>query len=124
MSNRSRFVRSFAAAVALFGFTTVVSAGGPPLGHVFVIVLENTLYSSVTPASMPYLTSLAAGGVSLDQMYGVDHASLTDYIAMTSGHESTALTRADCFFYNCVYEPPDDVNIADQLEGASLTWKG
>ncbi len=126
MSTRYRFVRWFAAALLLGAVArpTPSRAGGPPLGHVFVIVLENTQYSAVTPASMPYLTSVAAGGVSLDQMYGVDHASLTDYIAMTSGHESTALTRADCFLYNCIYEPPDDVNIADQLEAAGLTWKG
>ena len=128
MSNRSHTARSFAVAVALGALVLSgprpTIAGGPPLGHLFVIVLENTAYSSVTPASMPYLTSVAAGGVSLDQMYGVDHASLSDYIAMTSGNASTATTRADCFLYNCVYEPPNDVNIADQLEGAGLTWKG
>ena len=83
-------------------------AATTPLGHVFVVVLENTRYTNVTPASMPYLTSLGATGVSLGQMYGVDHASLTNYIAMASGHASNALTRADCFSYNCVYDPPDD----------------
>jgi cysteine-rich repeat protein len=129
MSNRLHTARRSLAAAFVLGASLLVaprvsSAGGPPLGHVFIVVLENTLYSAVTPASMPYLTSLAAGGVTLDQMYAVDHASLTNYVAVTSGTEANALTRADCFFHNCVYEPPNDVNVADQLEGAGLTWKG
>ncbi len=130
MSNERRTVARWFLGAAitmaslLLGGPRPVAAGGPPLAHVFIVVLENKTFSVITPTSMPYLTSLGAGGVSLDQMYGVDHASLTNYVAMVSGHASNALTQADCPSYDCVYEPPDDVNLGDQLEAAGLTWKG
>jgi hypothetical protein len=92
------------------------------LKHVFVIVLENYKAEDVTPASAPYLTRLAAKGVTLDAMYGVDHASLTNYVAMTSGNSPNAKTQADCFQYDCIFEPPTDRNIGDQLEARHLDW--
>ena len=64
------------------------------LKNVFVIVLENYKAEDVTPTAAPYLASLAEQGVTLDAMYGVDHASLTNYIAMTSGNAPTAKTQA------------------------------
>ena len=73
---------------------------------------------------MPYLHSLSSQGVLLNNMYGVSHALLTNYIAMTSGNAANAKTKADCFSYDCVYESPDDTNIGDQLEGAGYSWKG
>lgn len=93
------------------------------IDHVFTIVLENYKAEDVTPASAPYLTELATKGVTLDAMYGVDHLSLTNYIAMTSGQTPNAKTKADCFFYDCIFEAPDDANIGDQLEGAGYDWK-
>ncbi len=100
--------------------------------HVVVVVLENTSYKSLMnkgrsgparPKDMPYLASLAARGVTLDRMYATDHDSLTNYVAMTSGHSSNAKTRDDCPDYDCVYPPGRDDNIADQLEARGLTWK-
>jgi hypothetical protein len=92
------------------------------LKHVFVIVLENYKAEDVTPTSAPYLTGLAAQGVTLDAMYGVDHASLTNYIAMTSGNTPNAKTQSDCFQYDCIFEAPTDRNIGDQLEARHLDW--
>src|SRR6478672_5547247 len=97
------------AVVAAIGVTAALSVSGAgahgargPKGrsglkHVFVIVLENYKAEDVTPTAAPYLASLAAQGVTLDAMYGVDHASLSNYIAMTSGNTPNAKTQADCF---------------------------
>ena len=93
------------------------------LQHVFVIVLENYKAEDVTPTAAPYLTRLAQQGVTLDAMYGVDHASLSNYIAMTSGNAPNAKTQADCFQYDCIFEPPTDRNLADQLEARHRDWK-
>ena len=68
-----------------------------PVKHVFVVVLENASASEVASptfsTTMPYLSSLAAKGVSLDQMYAIDHVSLGNYIGMTSGYEANAKTK-------------------------------
>lgn len=95
--------------------------------HVFVVVLENSTYDEITgptaATTMPYLTSLAAKGVTLDQMFAVDHASLGNYIALTSGYEANDKTKADCFQYDCVYPTGQDDNVANQLEAKHITWK-
>ena len=99
----------------------------PKIDHVIVVVLENTTAEDVLvnkKSQAPFLNSLAARGAQLDAMYGVDHASLPNYLAMISGHSSTAATRADCFVYSCVYEHGKDETVADQMEAKGLTWKG
>ena len=96
---------------------------GSALKHVFIVVLENYKTEDVTPAAMPYLAGLTQRGVTLDEMYGVDHFSLSNYIAMTSGNAPNASTKADCFQYDCIFEAPTDRNIGDQLEERGLTWK-
>ena len=65
------------------------------LKHIFHIVLENYKAEDVTPAAAPYLASLTQQGVTLDEMYAVDHLSLSNYIAMTSGNTPNA-SSADC----------------------------
>ena len=95
----------------------------PRVGHVWIFVFENTNYAQVTPKEMPYFSARAAEGVTLSKMYGVGHFSLTNYIAMASGHEPNDKTKADCFAYDCIYGSGEDDNIADQLEKAQLTWK-
>src|SRR4029078_10444731 len=128
--HRAPLTRALAAtAVAVMLATTIGTVAGARshgragLKHVFVIVLENYKAEDVTPAAAPYLTGLARTGVTLDQMFGVDHASLTNYIAMTSGQPPNAKTRADCFQYDCIFEGPTDRNIGDQLEARHLGWK-
>ena len=119
-------------AAGLFAVGTTASAPAgatpPAVGHVFTIVLENHSWEQVMGATgqakAPYLHSLESQGVLLDQMYGVDHASLTNYIAMTSGNASNADTRADCIAHYCPYPAGQDANIGDQLEAAGRTWKG
>ena len=93
------------------------------LKHIFHIVLENYKAEDVTPAAAPYLNSLTQQGVTLDEMYAVDHLSLSNYIAMTSGNTPNAATKGDCFQYDCIFEAPLDRNIGDQLEERGRSWK-
>jgi hypothetical protein len=119
------------------------SAAPPPIGHVWVIVLENTSYAeSFGPTSKaPYFSrDLPAQGALLTQYYGVTHFSLGNYIAMLSGQPSNPQTQADCLRYTnfqggadvgdgvlagtgCVY-PAETRTLADQLRVKGLTNKG
>src|SRR6187200_1733751 len=118
-------------------------SGPPPVGHVFVIVLENenadTTFGANSPA--PYLSqTLPTRGAFLPDFYAVTHESLGNYIAMVSGQGSNIETQADCQIYSdfsggvigldgqalgqgCVY-PATVKTIADQLEARGLSWKG
>jgi phosphatidylinositol-3-phosphatase len=118
------------------------SAALPPIGHVFVIVLENesasTTFGAGSPA--PYLSStLRSEGAYLPNYYGVGHESNDNYIAMISGQAPTAQNQADCQFFDnlepgtigsygqaegsgCVY-PSGVSTIADQMTAAGLTWR-
>src|SRR6266487_7133515 len=71
----------------------------PPIGHVFVIVLENEdAASTFGPSSRaPYLArTLTAEGAFVPGYYGIGHASLDNYVAMVSGQAPTIVTQADC----------------------------
>ena len=108
------------------GATAAAPTAGVPrrFDHVWIIVFENTDHDAVTSASMPYFTEQAAKGLTLSKMFGVGHASLTNYIAMTSGNAPLPKTRADCFSYDCVFEAPADDNVGSQLQAAGLDWRG
>ncbi len=75
----------------------------PPVGHVFVIVLENESYASTfgDPAADPYLArTLPSKGALLTQYYGTGHESNDNYIAMVSGQGPNPQTQADCQIYD------------------------
>ena len=115
----------------------------PPIGHVFVIVLENKGYEESFGAASPapYLArTLAARGVLLEQYYGTTHYSLGNYLAMISGQAGTPETRADCDIFadfvaagtsaagqamghGCVY-PASVRTLPDQLAEIGRTWRG
>jgi phosphatidylinositol-3-phosphatase len=119
------------------------SSAPPPVGHVFVIVLENenasTTFGPNSPA--PYLSkTLPTKGAYVPDYYGVTHESLGNYVAMVSGQGSNPQTQADCQIYSafvgtvfgldgqllgdgCVY-PTSVKTIADQLTAKGLSWKG
>jgi phosphatidylinositol-3-phosphatase len=127
---RSRLV--LLAALLLVGLAAKPATGEatpaapPQIDHIVVIVLENTTAEAVLTtkrAQAPFLNSLANRGTQLDAMFGVDHHSLPNYLAMVSGQASTGKTRADCFVFSCVYPPGQDQTVADQLEAKGLTWK-
>jgi phospholipase C len=118
-------------------------AAQPPIKHVFIIVLENENFdASFGPQSpAPYLSQeLPAKGAFLPNYYAIAHLSNPNYLAMISGQAPNIDTQADCQFFTnfvpgspaadgqyvgqgCVY-PPGVATIANQLEGAGLTWKG
>jgi hypothetical protein len=130
------------AARAARGATATPAAGMPPIGHVFVIVLENESASTTFGASSPapYLArTLTSEGAYLPNYHGVGHVSNDNYIAMVSGQAPNAENQSDCQYFNdfagtavgaygqqegpgCVY-PSGIPNIATQLDAAGLTWR-
>jgi phosphatidylinositol-3-phosphatase len=134
------------AAIALLATATAAGsarAALPHFDHVFIVVLENenadATYGPDTP--IPYLAkTLAAQGAFVPNYYATGHLSLDNYITMVSGQAPNVATQADCPVFTdfvpgtpvadgqflgigCVY-PPATQTIANQLEGAGLTWKG
>lgn len=144
---RTRLLAQITALVALCaaGACAVASPVGsaqPPIGHVFIIVLENkdsdATFGSNSPAS--YLAkALRRRGAPLQQYYGKGHFSLSNYLAMLSGQASTLETRADCetcadfdlkgiteggpaIGRGCVY-PAEVRTLPDQLDEVGRTWR-
>jgi hypothetical protein len=119
------------------------SSGPPPVGHVFVVILENenadVTFAPNSPA--PYLSqTLPSMGAFLPEYYGVTHLSLGNYIGLVSGQGSNPQTQADCQFFTefssagfgpdgqalgqgCVY-PSSMKTVADQLTARGRSWKG
>jgi phosphatidylinositol-3-phosphatase len=116
----------------------------PPVGHVFVINLENEGYATTFGAGSPapYLAkTLRAKGNLLTNYYGIGHNSLDNYQAQISGQGPNPQTQADCQIFTdfiklpvsaangqavgqgCVY-PSSVKTIADQLTSAHKTWRG
>jgi hypothetical protein len=128
---------------ALLAVPSMAAAAQPPVGHVFVIVLENKDYdSSFGPQAQSAQLGqvLPSRGVLLTQYYGIAHNSLPNYIAMVSGQGPNPITQSDCQIYQdflpgfigsdgqalglgCVY-PSSVKTVADQLDAAGLTWGG
>lgn len=116
----------------------------PPVGHVFVINLENKGFDTTFgPGSKaPYLSeTLRNEGILLTQYYGTAHNSAPNYIAQISGQGPNIETQSDCQIYDdfkppaapvvapqqvvgqgCVY-PATVTTVADQLDAAKLSWK-
>lgn len=116
----------------------------PPVGHVFVIVLENKGYNETFGSSSqaPYLSrTLTAEGQLLSNYYGIGHNSNPNYLAMISGQAPNPTTQGDCQIYQdfastgvfapygqlvgqgCVF-PSSVETVATQLELRGLTWHG
>jgi len=115
----------------------------PPVGHVFVVFLENenadVTFAPDSPA--PYLSqTLPAQGAFIPEYYGITHLSLGNYIGFVSGQGANPQTQADCQVFTdfvggltgpdgqalgdgCVY-PASVKTIADQLAARGLSWKG
>ena len=139
------FTWSGAHAMNPAGGSHMTLSAAAPVRHVFVIVLENepyqTTFGEQSPA--PFLAhELAKQGALLDQYFGIGHYSLPNYLAMISGQAPNAATQADCRVYSefnrftpgldahgqalgvgCIY-PADVKTLAEQLDVATLSWKG
>ena len=75
------------------------ASGGPPIRHVFILMLENqnaaNTFAGKPPA--PYLAqTLPAQGALVPNYYGIGHASLDNYIALISGQAPNEKTQLDC----------------------------
>jgi len=136
------------AVVGMPATATTSATGTPPVGHVFVIVLENEGYAATfgNPSTDPYLAStLPSQGALLTQYYGTGHVSNDNYISMVSGQGPNPQNQADCQIYSdfigaqapsaglpidgqaigsgCVY-PSSVQTVANQLTSSGRSWKG
>ena len=99
----------------------VGSGGGgtgtvPLVGHVVVVVEENTDYANVIcGSSMPYLSSLVKQYGLATQYYANTHPSIGNYFMMTVGK---IITNDDGFSGTV-----SDDNIVRELVAAGKTWK-
>jgi len=115
----------------------------PPVGHVFVINIENKGYDTTwgpdSPA--PYLSqTLRAKGVLLNTYYGTAHNSQPNYVAQLSGQGPNPQMQGDCQIYTpflgvgtaspgqylgdgCVF-PATVPSLPQQLTTHGFTWKG
>jgi phospholipase C len=85
--------------------------------HVFVIMMENTSYTSlIGNPNAPWINHAATTYGLATNYFGVTHPSLPNYIAATSG--STQGVNSDS---DVTINVP---NIVDQLEAKGKTWKG
>ena len=92
------------------------NAGLPNFQHVFVIMMENTGYTSlIGNSNAPFINSAAATYGLATKYFGVTHPSQPNYIAATSGSTNGVADDNDTTI--------DVPNIVDQLEAHSKTWK-
>ncbi len=111
----------------------------PKFTHVFVIMMENTSYSSLQGATAPYLQGLEKTAATSSAYSGVTDPSLPNYIALTSGDtqgigcdcypagQGGACDLSTCsniFFTNsCNCGGMTVTHLGDQLDGAGLSWR-
>src|SRR6266566_7410894 len=92
------------------------NAGLPNFQHVFVIMMENTGYTSlIGNSNAPFINSAAATYGLATKYFGVTHPSQPNYIAATSGSTNGVADDNDTTI--------DVTNIVDQLEAHGKTWK-
>src|SRR6266516_75312 len=92
------------------------SRGLPNFQHIFVIMMENTSYTSlIGNSNAPFINSAAATYGLATKYFGVTHPSQPNYIAATSGSTNGVADDNDTTI--------DVPNIVDQLEAHSKTWK-
>ena len=131
-----------AVAGSLAGTAPASPAKPPPIGHVFVVVLENQPYGNTFGAKSPalFLKALPQQGALVLNYYGISHESLGNYLALISGQAPNKQSTLDCELFEdfassgttpdgqaigqgCVY-PREIATLANQLEAAGLRWKG
>src|SRR5439155_18693143 len=84
--------------------------------HVFVIMMENTSFTSlIGNKNAPWINFAAATYGFATNYTGVSHPSQPNYIAATSGSTNGVVNDNDVTI--------DVPNIVDQIEGSGRTWK-
>jgi phosphatidylinositol-3-phosphatase len=135
------WVFGVAAVVAMAPPARVAASSLPKIGHVWIIVVENT--TSAFTGNTYLATTVRSQGAYIPGYFGIAHESAPNYIAMISGQGASPDTQADCMQYQdvnpggglgnsgqyypvtsgCVY-PSSVKTVADQLNAAGRTWKG
>jgi hypothetical protein len=123
---------------------TPAAAVTPPIGHVFVINIENKSFARTwgSGSAAPYLAGrLRAKGVLLGRYYATAHHSLGNYLAQVSGQGPDSAIQGDCPRYTAFRPTRSDVapqqavgngcvfprsvrTLPRQLSKAGLDWKG
>jgi len=140
---RPAIAAAIAATLALGASGTAHATPAAPVGHVWVIVLENKEYAETFGpgrAFAPYLTqTLPEQGALVPNYFGTGHSSADNYIAMIAGQPPTTQSKGDCpdplttlpatsdangvaQGGGCVY-PANFKTIGDQLRRRHLSWK-
>src|SRR5258708_10735572 len=105
------------APLALPSSTNAIARQAGSASHLVVIVMENEeLGSIIGSGDAPYINSLARRYASASDYHAVSHPSLPNYLALTGG--DTFGISSDCT--DCVVRAS---SIADQLDGAGVSWK-
>jgi hypothetical protein len=97
------------------------AAAASPIGTVFVVMMENTDWSSVKgSSSWPYFNSLLPTGASAESYRSGNHPSLPNYVMLEAGQNFGET--------NGSYLPQDhpissDAHLATQLRAANVDWK-
>ncbi|HKC29621.1 MAG TPA: alkaline phosphatase family protein [Jatrophihabitans sp.] len=145
---RAAAVLAVAVGLATLSAATSAASGTrpayvPPVGHVFVINIENKGYDSTwgPTSAAPYLAqTLRNKGVLLNSYYGTAHNSQPNYVAQISGQGPNPQMQGDCQVYSqfvqagtvapgqavgqgCVF-PAAVPSLPTQLTAAGLSWKG
>lgn len=79
-----------------FCSASFIHAAPPTWDHIVVVIEENKALTQVLGSGQaPYLDSLAAGGVSLTNMYGITHPSQPNYLQLFSGSNQGVTNNND-----------------------------
>jgi hypothetical protein len=85
--------------------------------HIAVLVMENEEFADIIGnADAPYINGLAGRFALAQQMYGITHPSLPNYLALTGG--STFGIDSDCT--DCSVNA---TSLVTQLAGARISWR-
>lgn len=110
-------------------------SGIPLFSHVFVILMENTSWSTLDKSNnTPFIHQLKSSWAYGNDYHGVTHPSLPNYIALMSGSPQgiecdCEPTGGACNLFNCntlIHScgcGQKVRNFADDLEAAGLTWR-
>ena len=97
----------------------LILEGVPRLGHVFMIIGENTTYDHLKDTNVPYLMgTIRPQAAWFTEYYGATHWSQANYVALVTGQ----FTRCEQQDYGIACHQ-DVENLFHQLDLVGLTWK-
>src|SRR6059036_1714189 len=120
-ATRRRPIAAFAVMLVLavsscHGSTAPTGVGGRSFNHIFMVVEENTDYTSVIgSSSMPYLNGLAQQYGLATQYYANTHPSIGNYFMLATGQ---IISNNDSYSTIVTVD-----NVVRRLRAAGKTWK-